>query len=132
MKNFLLTACFALKQDLLSRQKAMQQGVLQLKQTLFPGITELSNITGGFFLQINTSNRIFSQCFRIVLHLSSRDSAVDSYFLQASNQSASSTGVEPQSTPQSKLHPQQCITSEFICMKDNTIDNLQMIIINVK
>lgn len=53
--------------------------VLYLKQTPFLDITELSNITGGFFLQIN--NRIFSQYFRFVLRLSFRDSAVDSYFL---------------------------------------------------
>lgn len=75
-----------------------------------------------FFLQIN--DRIFSQYFRFVLRLSSRDSAVDSYFLWTSNRSVSSPTVESRTTPQSKLHRQQCITSEFFSIKDNTIDNL--------
>lgn len=96
--------------------------VLYLRQTPFLDITELSNITGGFFLQIN--DRIFSQYFRFVLRLSSRDSAVDSYFLWTSNRSVSSPTVESRTTPQSKLHRQQCITSEFFSIKDNTIDNL--------
>lgn len=75
-----------------------------------------------FFLQIN--DRIFSQYFRFVLRLSSRDSAVDSYFLWTSNRSVSSPTVESRTTPQSKLHRQQCITSECFSIKYNTIDNL--------